>query len=423
MSKYKEKIGFVDKYLIWIITIGPLFTQYVAFVDFILLPELLIMPLIPIYLFKKNRIKTQIFKQLLLYLYLVVFLTLLVILIQQKVDISIAITAFIRFLFYVLIIIFMSTNGFKIDYGSKIVVAVATFNSLYGVIQYVSYTYLGKVLPWHFKFLSVKYGTKLLEQYGYYFSEFGYRFSGLFSEPAHFSQYISFALIIVLFYKSENFNLNIYIKSGLVGLFSFVMILNGSGTGFAMLLFCFSLLIMKKIQSKNRNEADGLIKFFMITIILIGVFFVVNSKLLSNGYNRLISFSEVSTSNIRIFRPFEVYNNLPFINKIIGVGYANYSTYVFNSGIASSYELMVSSAWTNTLGYILVGSGIIGFFAYSMFYIKLLRLTRGYFRYLVLLLIVFAVFTEVPLSFQFVMIMSFVVQGIIKFNDNEIVVG
>lgn len=416
MAKYKEKISFFQKYLVWVIAIGPLFTQYVAFLDFILIPELLIIPTIPICIIKRKKINTGVFKPLIFYLYTVFLLTLLAILLQQNVNISVAATAFARFSVYVLIIIFISSTNFNIDYGSKVVVIVAAFNSIYGIIQYGAYTLYGKVLPWHLSFLKVKYGTKLIQEHQYYFSEFGYRFSGLFSEPAHFSQYVSFALLIVLFFKSEKFNLGKFTRVFLAILYSFVMILNGSGTGFAMLIFIFGLFTIKNITRKNKNALDLLIKFSVIIGIGISVFFIVNSTILSNGYTRISKISQESTTNVRVLRPFEVYYNIPTINKLIGVGYANYSTYVVNSGMASNYELMANSAWTNTIGYVLVGSGLIGFTTYSWFYIKLLKSTKGFYKYLVLMLIVFAFFTEVPLSFQFVTIMSYILQGVLQSN-------
>ena len=196
-------------------------------------------------------------------------------------------------------------------------------------------------------------------------------------------------------------------------MFSFVLLLNGSGTGFAMILF---ITVIFFVNAKSKNLSSLLLKYSLLAIVSVVLLFISKNESLNLGLERIMSTSELSTSNIRIFRPFNIFSNLPFLNKIIGVGYANYSEYVINSHLASNFELSIESAWTNTIGYILVGSGAIGMFFYLNFYIHLLIRTKYFYRYLVLLLGVFSLFTEVPLSFQFITIMSFVLKGVTTQN-------
>ncbi|PNT91550.1 hypothetical protein [Clostridium thermosuccinogenes] len=409
MSYTKDKLTMLDKITTLVIILGPMFTQYASVIDIILLPELFLFPLILIYILRNRSLQIWNIKGYFPYLFIVLVLTLLNILIGTNVNISVSLSAFIRHAFYAFVIVTIGRKNFNIDFAAKTIVSVALINAVYGVIQYISYHFFGRILPWYFGFLPIKYGTYLIENQSYYFSNFGFRFSGLFSEPAHFSQYIAIALVVTLFYKSESFRIKRISMVLLSILFIFVLLLNGSGTGFAMVLFVLSIVV---VNLRGKKLTTVLLKYSLITLAVFAIVYISTSNALSMGLERILSTSELSSSNIRIFRPFFIFSNLPFFNKIFGVGYANYSEYVINSPLATSYELSMKSAWTNTIGYILVGSGFVGMLFYLRFYIHLLKKTKEFFRYLTLLLGLFAIFTEVPLSFQFITIMGFLSNGI-----------
>lgn len=413
MENNQNKLSRIDRYTTLVIVLGPMFTQYASVFNLVLLPELFVIPLLLLSLFKSKYLMIQNFRRYFLYLAVVLFLTLINVLIGTNVNLIVAISAFIRHFFYAIVIISIGYKNFNIDFGAKVLLIVALINSIYGVLQFIFFHTFGKILPWYFSFLNTRYGTNLIENQTYYFENFGYRFSGLFSEPAHFSQYIAIALVVTLFYKSNTFKMKKLTMTWLTLIFSFVLLLNGSGTGFAMILF---ITVIFFVNAKSKNLSSLMLKYSLVAIVSVVLLFISKNESLNLGLERIMSTSELSTSNIRIFRPFNIFSHLPFLNKIIGVGYANYSEYVINSNLASNFELSIKSAWTNTIGYILVGSGAIGMFFYLNFYVHLLIRTKYFYRYLVLLLGVFSLFTEVPLSFQFITIMSFVLKGVTTQN-------
>lgn len=391
-----------------IIILGPMFTQYSSVSSVILLPEFLIFPLLIIHFFKYKSMPILNMKRYFLYFFIALLLTFINVLIGTNVNLAVSLFAFIRHVFYAFIIVSIGHKNFNADYAAKILIIVAALNSIYGFIQYITYNFTGKILPWYFSFLPVKYGTNLIENSTYYFNTFGYRFSGLFSEPAHFSQYISIALLVLLFYNFDNFKISKFKKTTTSIIFIFALLLNGSGTGFAMIIF---VMILYFINNEKKNLGSLLLKLTVYVIGIIFLTYIITNESLNVGLDRIMSFSDLSSGNIRVLRPFYVFDSLPALSKVIGVGYANYSEYVINSSLATAYELSIGSAWTNTLGYILVGSGFLGFIFYLSFILYLFKNTKHFYRYLVILIAVFALFTEVPLSFQFITIMSFINNG------------
>lgn len=399
------KTSWFDIITTFVIIVGPMFTQYSSISNVILLPELFIFPLLLYYFFVYRNVTLLNLKWYFLYFIICLILTLINILVGTPLDITISIFAFLRHIFYALIIVSIGYKNFNVDYAAKLLIIVAFFNSIYGFIQYIVYNLTGTILPWYFSFLPVKYGVNLIENSNYYFSEFGYRFSGLFSEPAHFSQYIAIALMVTIFYKPESFIMSKSIRIFISIIFILALLLNGSGTGFAMILFILVLVIL------NRNDESlkiKLLKIIFLFLVITFLLYIGSHQILTTGLSRILSSSELSSGNIRVLRPFYIFNSLPILSKFIGVGYANYSEYVISSSLVTDYEMSLNSAWTNTIGYILVGSGIIGFSFYIFFIFYLLRNTKYLYKYLVVMIILFSFFTELPLSFQFITIMGFI---------------
>lgn len=412
----KKKISKMDIATTLIIVLGPMFTQYSSISSVILLPELVVFPLLIIYFLKYRFMTILNLKKYSLYFFLAVLLTLLNAVIGTELDLLISSTAVIRHLFYYLVIITIGYKNFDSDFAAKVLIITALFNSIYGFVQYAAYSFTRTILPWHISFLPLRYGIYLVENSIYFFNEFGFRFSGLFSEPAHFSQYISIALLVLLFYRSESFKISKAKKFIGSAVFILSLLLNGSGTGFATSVF---IMLLFFFNSEKNTYHNLLMK---ITFVFLGVIFlsyIVTNETFNIGLDRILSVSELSTGNIRIFRPFHVFSALPGLNKIIGVGYANYSEYVLNSSLATQYELSINIAWTNTIGYVLVGSGILGLFIYIRFFVHLFTRTKHFCRYLVILTVFFSFFTEVPLSFQFITILSFIINDSLIKKENS----
>lgn len=399
----------INRMGILLIVLGPMFTQYVFFFDFILLPEVFFLAMLPVFVLRRSSIPLGYFKYFILYLGLVLLLMFIAFFVQPFFDAQIAMTTYVRYLFYILIIMFFSYDSFDINYGAKALLAIASMNSIYGLIQFTSYHVFGKVLPWYLSFLNMKYGTLIVREYEYFFSVFGYRFSGLFSEPAHLSQYLATALILALFYKSESFSLRLVTRGLLIMLYSLTILISAAGTGVAILGFVFLLYLVWSFRESRRSLLSLLKKLFFVPFLLVVIILVLNNPTTSRGFTRVASLGDLSAMNVRVVRPFSIFLQLPLISQIIGIGYGNYSTFVFSMGMATSYEKANGLAWSNTAANILVGTGFLGFFIYYFAFYSFLTRTRGIRRYFVLLLIFFSFFSDLPLTFQLVTIMSFVV--------------
>ena len=398
----------LNNFLTSLIVLGPMFTQYAGIFDFILLPELFLLMLFPFLLIQSRDINFYKYRYLIIYIAIALFLTLITAFSQEYINFGVTITTYIRYLFYVLILIFVSDKYFNIDFGAKLLIIVANINAIYGIIQFMAYNFLGVVLPWYFPFLKVQYGQQLIQEQKYFFSTYGYRFSGLFSEPAHLSQYLSVALLIVLFYSSQSFKLSSFNKLFLSILYTIPLLLSGSGTGFAIAAMCYVLFIIGLLK-KKKKDMNTIIKSYMFIFLIVFVsFLVLSSGNFTTGLTRIASISEVSTTYIRIIRPFEVYFSLPSYYQIIGVGYGNYAEYLFGTGNLTQYEVSRNIAWTNTLGFILVGSGLIGLIFYLLFYFKVSKGLNLLGKNLLLLLLAYTFFSDLPLTFHFITIMCFI---------------
>lgn len=417
----KIKLNFTTIVTFFIVA-SPMFIQYQAIgIPFLLLPEPILMCLILISFLYKQKISLSKFKLLFIYIFVAIFTTCITYFIQPTLSLNTTITTLIRFIFYCFCIMILSQNFFNMKLGMKISVYIGSLNSLYVIIQYLFFEIFNKTLPWYIKFFSISQGSKLIENSEYYFKTFGFRASGLFSEPAHFAQYTFLPLFFLLFMKFEDFHIRKY-KNILIILLSISLIISKSGTSYIVLILCFGfklISVFQKSNTKNKMTKSLFSFIFMILISITGFFAIIQNENLNGGLIRMLNTSEQSSKSIRINRGVSVYTQLPFKYKIIGVGYGNYGDYVERNNVVTIYDYGDENTWSNTIIYILVGTGIIGLISYLLFYIDLLIHTKNIYRYLSLSLLIFAFFTVVPLSIMFVVFSSFILYGYKGDKANE----
>lgn len=384
-----------------------MFMQYSIFFSFVLLPEFFfILLLLLCFCSGKSH-----FDPVLLALVVLLFLYLIAGSLYKYyttayVDFNLSVTTLMRFLFYFMITIFLSANYFLREYGAKTAVYLAGFNSIYGVIQFVSFKAAGLVLPWYLPLLSVQQGQRLIAEQDFIFGEFGYRLSGLFSEPAHFCQFIGFALLIVLFYKKGGLFAR-KVQVLFVVIFILSLLLSGSGTGVFVIIFIFTAFCLKLIFGKYSAKNFVLSFSFLVVSAFSLIIVILLNDALSLGVLRVLSFSDMSTLNVRLIRPVMVFLSLDYVDTFFGVGYGNYSTYVFYNNINNIYESSIGSAWTNSLGVFLVGSGLLGFSLVSVIYRYIFINSDSFGRLIILYIFVHFFFSDLPHSIFFICFISF----------------
>lgn len=398
---------------------APMLLQYIFIIDIVLLPEYLIAGLLALALLNAPVIDFMVFRWILAYLFFVFASILISILFYDHINAVLAGTTYVRFFFYSMVLIFLSYRYFDIDTAAKVLIFLAVINAGYGLLQYFAYTYSGVVLPWHLPFLTVHYGTELIAEQDYYFTTFGFRFSGLFSEPAHLSQYVSFALYILVFYKSPSFNPSVTAKLLCGAVMVSALLLSASGTGFVAVVFIALFWLISNFSNKRRNPV--IFGFVVFVLALLSYFFIdLQSGGLFQGFSRISSNSEFSTLYIRVIRPFEVYFGLDFFHQLFGLGYGNYAEFLAYTGAFNDYEQLRNVAWTNSAVFILSGAGLIGFLIYMAFHLSVYSRSNTFNKGIVVFILMHLVYSDLPVSIFYVAMMSFVVSALPRVSARKL---
>jgi hypothetical protein len=398
---------FFYKFVTFIIVVSPMFLQYSFVFPFVLFPEIFFFFAMLAVSIRRTDINIPFFFLVVTIVYYLLVISFIKYNVESYVALNLSLTTSLRLLFYFSVLIFLSNKYFLRSFAAKLLVVVATFNSVYGLLQFFSFKFLGISLPWYLPFLNVQHGQRLITEQDYIFEAFGFRFSGLFSEPAHFSQYIGFGFLVLLFYDKGTLVTSTK-KLFLSVLFLLALLLSASGTGFFVLAFIFLVFFLKLMFSslnlKNFILGSSFFIFSSCAIFLL----ISSSEIFYLGIERVFNFSDTSSFYVRVFRPFIVFFSLDYIDMFFGVGYGNYSNYVFYKGMENAYESYLGLAWTNSLGVFLVGSGVLGTSLIFSIYAYLFRKTDQFGKLALCFVLVHFLFSDLPHSIFFVCFVSFV---------------
>jgi hypothetical protein len=277
------------------------------------------------------------------------------------------------------------------------------------IAQNLSYTLFQVVLPWHIRWLPIITGSKLISDYEIIFKTYGYRPQGFFLEPAYFAGYVIPALAIILFYKSPSFHITKTASTIIALVLSVALILSGSGTAIILLVVCWFFWGVNYLKEKKPQKLFLKTMIISVTILLITIL-LYRSPYVNGSINRVLSDGNLSSRNVRISRGFVIFEQLPRNDKIIGVGYGNNYISIDKYNIVTPYDIEGSN-YTNTIAYILIGTGYIGLFFYFLIYFDLLKNTRGFFRYTTIILLLTAFSSENPLSLSMITAFAFIMKG------------
>lgn len=402
-----------DKKATAVIALAPLFANYG--VGFLLLPELVFIPILLLSIFKKGNNPHCFPKAIIIY---VVFSGLSCItgfIYNEFFSFSVFVTTYSRYLFYVLMIVFVANRHFDLKTAYRTGEVISFINSIYLFVQLLMYKAASVILPCYFAFLPLKQDTMYIKNTEYYVHIYGYRPSGLFFEPEQFSLYVVPFILAILF--SDSLGIKVKHKYLKLLIFAFATLMSGSGTGCGLLVLSIFLYVFD-IVCNRKYKSNTFITISALIIIGIVVFSGMSTTLLT-GAERLTHTSELSSFAVRFYRGFKAYAQYPIINKIFGIGYGNYEVYNTAMSIQTVHDIG-SSSYVNAAAFILTGTGIIGFAAYIMMYLDLCKHTKGFFRYRSILLVVVTFFTTEPISMTIILIYGFILSGYKReANNNE----
>ncbi len=189
--------------------------------------------------------------------------------------------------------------------------------------------------------------------------------SSVFSERAHFAEYIVPYIAICLYSKDL---VKIH-RIGKAVFLSIITVSTASGNGIIVVLIewvCF-LLFFGKLRNTTK-----------ILLILLGVLV---SYILYNELQKIEVFNDLfnrlfvnntgneylnTKADYRVYRGFDYFRQLPHLQQLIGVGYLHMSPFARINGLTSQYDSNTSVfEFFNTVSQVLLYFGLIGFAFFS----------------------------------------------------------
>lgn len=237
------------------------------------------------------------------------------------------------------IVILWSNCNFK--YFVKVANVIGVICSLFLFIQ-ATYLMVGFEAP-----SGRLFNLKLLDYAGFVTTTYGFRLNSFFQEPSYFAIYILPLLVINL--KEKNMKLILMYALGLVVSSSTLGILGG------LIVVIYYLLIEKK-------EIKYFLLLFLIAImihLLMFNYIDYYNISLTRTVDKMFDITE-GRSDIRFAGQISLFNELPLMNKIFGVGVNQMQNYFSSVGIFA-YN------YSNSFVTVLINTGIFGLTMYLIF--------------------------------------------------------
>lgn len=256
-----------------------------------------------------------------------------------------SITVIIRLVFYA-IVVYTARRYFNFGVIKKVYYRIVFIFSAYLIAQYIYHVMTGGYLPIYlnhaWQFPPEARSASLASIY-----RFNYRASSLFLEPSYFTFFSLPAVCLLLYQNVKSHFDKITLITTIVAI-----ALSTASSGIIGVVIIFSCFLFGR-SNQNLTRRFGV----AIAAILLSVGYLTIFESASTWtINRLISGGSI---NERIVRGLLVYEQLPFVNKIIGVGLNNLGAYMQANDIATMYDeanLNYASSIVQTLNY----SGIVG---------------------------------------------------------------
>ena len=326
----------------------------------------------------------------------------------------------LRFIIYTILIICFGRDWFDVDYGFKLYIRISTIAATYLILQYILKTFFSITLPITIPYLKLLYtdstGAAYNEQLLQMYSIFGYRAPGFFKEPSHFCQYVVLSVAILLFKSASNVKRNISLSIIIAAI-----IVSYSAIGYISLLA--TIIIWFLYTYKKRRLVNNLF------LLVIGSFAIVILSIQSGAFSSAISrintinYTHAATGNMRLLRGCYVYQEIPFVFKIFGIGFGNYSAFIDTFRIQTFFDSLLDkhSEYMSAISCVLLNSGLIGLGLYISGLIAIFRKTTLVQKVLFVDFVILIVATSSFFSATYVLYMVLLVADIPSNSEGEFV--
>lgn len=192
---------------------------------------------------------------------------------------------------------------------------------------------------------------------------YGYRSTSVFSEPAHFAQWILPLLAIELMYDKSKKH---YLFAALIVLTLLFLRSGNAMFGLAVVLFCFALYLLLEDRSKSRH----IIVISFLAAILIGGSYYLRSDAAADVLKRQdeLALSGNSTDKmgqVRLYRGYYVFSEYHVLEQVIGMSdIPKLMSYIKGSEVALFFE--DNETYFNAIQSILLKTGYIGLIIFAL---------------------------------------------------------
>lgn len=240
-----------------------------------------------------------------------------------------------KYVLYMVIGIYSASNGiFHFSFGLLVYKSVGLVSVFMILFQSFLFRYFGINL------IGVLPNLLFLKSYTDRFLNFTTqnRPTSFFLEPGHFFDYIMLLLIMLLFRKTNQRIIDIifaiFVSIGLV--------LSTSGQAILFVIFIWIYFFFTVFKRRTISNILKAISLILIIAVLLSQYSVI--YFFQNNLERILNLSAVG-GNAVVARSegFRAFFALPFLNKLVGVGYANTPNYFFSSMSFNLYTLGIVS--------------------------------------------------------------------------------
>lgn len=277
-----------------------------------------------------------------------------------------AIIRIARVFFYTFLALSLSQKYFDYELGKKLYINFSFIASIFVVLQFLILQITGKYITFILPNMNLSTNYANSNQYFNAVKRdlrwYGKttRPSGVFLEPAHFCEFAILSLIFLLFTEKKD-KKNIF----LIVFNTFAIAISGSAIGYFGLLVIYFLWVVHQLKEKK----------IKLNTIIFGIIIMIAALIISARYNlfdkalwRLMTINskDSSTGNLRLLRGFVIYDKMPFLYKIIGMGIGNFGAFIDKYNIVTFFDSTLSrtNEFMNSLSVILVSGGAFGLLLY-----------------------------------------------------------
>ena len=394
------------------IVLMPILNSYVSPIRVLGLGEFLLILILPIMLIYIiiNNIRFY-FSEYWLYIIYGIFSTYFVVLLN-KISFSEVNNRLFRNIFYAFIIFVLGQIFFDFELGSKIYKYVVLLACIFLILQLLSYILFDVIIPWKLPGIDFNINISMEEYFNKY--KTSYRPTSFFTEPAHFVQYCTPYLAIILFKKIKLTKLDFMLSFFI----TIIILTSTSVNGFIFILVIWGLWSFYNlfIYNKRKNALFIFLSIYILPIVLFGLYnFIDGFKTI---IDRIVNITNDISSIIRLVNGFIIFSQLDLLYKFIGIGFGSYDEFKELYPITLLHETKVE--YMSSLSYLLVSSGILGFIFYLLFMLLLFKRSNILGKVLIILSFFMFFSSSIYSSPMFALLFVFVLSS--KKNNSEYII-